>query len=373
MNEGVITLCAVGDILLARKDYELAFIRVASILKEADISFFNCEAPHAQSGSPAGQAHGAVDHDPMVLPAFVAAGFDVCTLANNHAMDWGVEALVECRGRLQALGIEVCGAGLNRSEARRPAMLERNGVRVAFLGYCSTGPQGANLGGWAGGVAATDDTPGCAVLRVHTAYEPLDYYPGTPRVTIVTWPNREDLQRMREDISNAKKEADIVVMTDHWGTVYDPVVIPDYELDIGHAAIDAGADLVLGHSPHILKGIEVYKGKVIVHSLGNFSLDRADHEERSIDAKSWNEFRRPQINIDNQRKSFIFKCLISQGTVRRASYVPIMLDEHLANPEPLASDDPRAADIFRFVAESSSAVGFDTKFAWEKDEVVIVR
>src|SRR5688572_2821608 len=94
-NDDTVTMFAVGDVVVARKDWKSSFANVESFLKKADISFFNCETPYAESGCPNMSPHGAIPHDPKRMPALALAGFNVCTLANNHCLDWGVDALVE--------------------------------------------------------------------------------------------------------------------------------------------------------------------------------------------------------------------------------------------------------------------------------------
>lgn len=370
MAEDIITLCAVGDVVVVRKNYELSFARVASILREADISFFNCETAYGERGSPCISPHGAGPHAPGPMAALTLAGFDVCTLANNHTLDWGVDACVECRQRLEDMGIAVCGAGSNISEARKPAILERKGIRVAFLGYCSVGPN------W---FLAEENKPGCAMVRAYTHYEPSDYQPGTPGPKVVTWPYKEDLQGMLEDIAKVSEQADIVIVAIHWGIHYVPAAIPDYEFEVGHAAIDAGADLVLGSHPHILKGIEIYRGKVIVHSLGNFVMEGriADaDEQRTMRLKGYHNSRvgvyGPLMFSPDTCKTLILKCVVSGREIRRVSYIPVMLYERWIDPEPLLCSDPRAQDIFQYMVDISRAAGLDTKYSWDGDEVVVI-
>ncbi|HVN97264.1 MAG TPA: CapA family protein [Syntrophorhabdaceae bacterium] len=359
---------AVGDVVIARKDWEQSFARVESILKKADICFFNCETPYGESGCPGMAPTGAPPHHPRGMPALAQAGFNVCTLANNHTLDWGIDPVAECRGRLQKLGIAVCGAGKNIDEAREPAIVERKGVKIAFLGYCSTGP---NL------YLAEENKPGCAMVRIHTLYEPYDFQPGTPFTKVLTWAYKLDLEAMVEDIRKAREKADLVVMTDHWGVHNVPVMIPDYGFEVGHAAIDAGADLVLGTHPHILKGIEVYKGKVIVHSLGNFCMERraaeGEDDQRILTLKSFADMRNKIYGPlhPDQAKSLILKCHISDGRFTRISYVPVQLDMTMANPEPLEKADPRAQAIFAYMQEITKKAGLSTEYRWDGDEVVV--
>jgi hypothetical protein len=362
-----ISLLAVGDVVVARKDHMTSFAKVADILKAGDITFFNCETPYAESGTPGHAQHGAIQHDYRKMPALATAGFNVCTMANNHVMDWGIDPVVECRERLEAMGIAVCGAGKDMAEARKPAIIEYKGTRVAFLGYLSTGPIGYE---------AEKDKPGAAPLRVHTLYEQQEYQPGTPP-HILTWTYRDDLQAMVENIRQAREQADIVVVTDHWGLHNTPVDIPDYEYEIAYAAIDAGADLVLGTHPHILKGIEVYKGKVIVHSLANFVMENGvaerESEIRGLRMKSWPQTMAKMYGPrhPDQSKSMILKCIISDKKIQKVSFLPVQLDMEWANPEPLARSDQRAQDIYDYVVMATREAGIQTDFFWEEDEIVI--
>lgn len=366
-KQGSATLMAVGDIIVARKDFKSSFAGVSDVLKQADISFFNNETPYASVGSPGMAQHGAVPHDPAKMTILPELGFNVCTMANNHTLDWGVDAVIECRQRLAKLGIAVCGAGKNVTEAHQPAFVEKNGVRVAFLGYLSVGPNG---------YMAEEDKPGAAMVRAHTLYESNEYQPGTPP-KILTWPYKEDLAMMVEDIKKVRKQADIVVMTDHWGIHNAPVIIPDYEYEVAYAAIDAGADLVLGTHPHILKAVEVYKGKVIIHSLANFVMEsgiaQKEGENRGLRLKSWAAMNarvyRPRH--PDQSKSFIVKAGIENKKISRVSLLPVMLDLEWANPELLPRTDVRAQEIFQYMVDITQGVGLTTRYSWDGDEIAI--
>jgi poly-gamma-glutamate synthesis protein (capsule biosynthesis protein) len=302
------------------------------------------------------------------MVALPEAGFNVCTLANNHTMDWGLDAVVECRERLEALGIAVCGAGKNIAEARKAAIVEKKGIKVAFLGYNSVGPN------WS---LAEENKPGCAMVRAHTLYEPYDYQPGTKELRVVTRPYHEDLVAMVEDIRKAKEHADLVVMTDHWGVHHERAAIPDYEFEVGHAAIDAGADLVLGTSTHILKGVEVYKGKVILHSLANFALETrhiAEQEgDRVLTLRSLLNMREKATGRrdPDSSKSIIVKCLLSKEKVERVSFVPVMLDSDWASPELLLSDDPRAQEVFTYMEAITREADLSTLFFRDGDELTV--
>jgi poly-gamma-glutamate synthesis protein (capsule biosynthesis protein) len=363
-----ITLVAVGDIRLARKDYKVSFAKVAHIIKSGDIAFYNNEGVYAERGNHP-SFYRAKPYDPKKMSGLTLAGFNVCNMANNQSLNWGINAGVECWERLKAMGIAVCGFGRDMTEARQPAIVQKKGVRVAFLGYLSVGPNQNR---------AEEDRPGVAMVRVYTSYQSYDTQPGTlPR--ILTWPYKEDLQNMIEDIKKAREQADIVVVVPHWGIHDTPVVIPDYEWDVGHAAVDAGADLVLGTHPHILKGIEVYKGKVIMHSVANFAMeDKIGKKEGELSDRQEQPWKAENERLrsgglcysPDDQKSIIVKCVIAGKKMERVSYIPVLLEDN-ASPKALPHGDPRSQDVVKYMEDITRAVGLNTKFCWDGDEVVI--
>ena len=190
------------------------------------------------------------------------AGFDVMSFASNHALDRGEQALFEAIDTLTTNSIAVIGAGKNIDEARKPVILERKGTKVAFLAYCSVLPKGYQ---------ATPEKSGCAPMRASTFYEQVDWPAGTaPR--IITLANKDDLAAMVRILNRQELWQTSSIMSIHWGIHYVPAVIAMYQKEVGYAAIDAGVDLILGHHAHLLKGIEIYKGKFIFYSLGNFVM-----------------------------------------------------------------------------------------------------
>ena len=149
---------------------------------------------------------------------------------------------------------------MNIDEARRPAVIERKGTRFGFLAYNCVGPPES----WANAVK-----PGCAYVRILTEYELADPCPGAPP-TVYTAAEPQSLQAMIDDITKLRPLCDVLVVKFHKGIGLRPVVLAAYEQQVSHAAVDAGADLIVAEHAHILKGIEVYKGKAIFHGLGNF-------------------------------------------------------------------------------------------------------
>jgi poly-gamma-glutamate synthesis protein (capsule biosynthesis protein) len=144
-------------------------------------------------------------------------------------------------------------------------------VRVAFIGYASVLlPQY-----W-----ATAERPGAAPMRAHTFYEPYEFQPGAP-ARVVTVPHAEDFNHLVNDIRAVREHADLVLVSLHWGLHFTPRPC-DYQPLVAHAAIDAGADAVLGHHPHQPQSVERYKHGVIFYSIGNFSFFiRGDKQRQS--------------------------------------------------------------------------------------------
>ena len=253
MEQNLILL-GVGDVSPSHEPVE-AFVTLARpTLATGDIRIGQCERVYSEQG--AAQVHSLRHRlERNLLKPHMAAAFDefnVVSMASNHAMDWGDDAMLATIQLLKKKGLHVIGAGRNLEEARQPAIIEKNGVKVAILAYCSV---------LRDGYEARPAKAGCAPLRAHTYYQAQEYYPGFPP-RVVTVPYEEDVAGMVEDIAKAKKLAHAVVVIMHWGLQHIPRVIPDYEPTAAKAAIAAGADLIIGHHPHIPKPIAVYGGKV---------------------------------------------------------------------------------------------------------------
>jgi poly-gamma-glutamate capsule biosynthesis protein CapA/YwtB (metallophosphatase superfamily) len=224
---------------------------VRDTLAAADIRFAQVERVYSERGTlqPHGGAHGRLP--PLMASVITDCGFNVASLAGNHAMDWGADALLDTVDLLRTKGIQTIGAGGNLAEAREPAMIEAKGLRIAMLAYCSVLHEG---------YAAGPDTPGVAPMRAHARFEPIDYQPGVPP-RVVTTPDEQDLTDLVADVRAAKATADTVVLSLHWGVHFVPRLIADYQRTVAQAAFDAGADLILGHHAHVPKAIEVFGGK----------------------------------------------------------------------------------------------------------------
>ena len=256
-----------GDInLVAVRDPAVPFARVADVLRKADLVFGNLEC--CLSDPPVGYS---LDQEgfyagPGAGEALKLGGFHGVGCANN--VTYGAVAVRASLARLEELGIGYTGAGLNRQAARRPLVMERNGVRFGFLQYTSVF--------WPTGQAAGEHSPGVATIKAHTAYQPkVANRAGVPPV-ILTSADEGELDEFEHDIVSLRKRVDVVVSSHHWGMAHE---VLSYQRQIAHAAVDAGADIVMGHGVHYPLAIEIYKEKPIFYGLGCFSF-HTGHEGR---------------------------------------------------------------------------------------------
>lgn len=259
-----------GDVnLMNVTDPTVPFARVAGEFRNADIVFSNLEC--CLYDPPGGHA---VEHEGFYAApgpggdALKFGGIRAVGIANN--VNYGEAAIRSSVARLDELGIPHAGAGANSKAARAPIILERDGVRYGFLQRTSVY--------WPTNHEAAERAAGVAVIRGHTAYQlplhktrpevPPANRPGVPP-EILTWADPGHLARFREDVAALRTQADVVIASCHWGLFQDVLA---YMTEIAHAAIDAGADMVIGHGPHYSLPVESYHGKPIFYGLGSFSF-----------------------------------------------------------------------------------------------------
>ena len=242
-EQAAVRIALVGDIMLGgtatefveRHGYDYPFEHVRSELARVDLVFGNLEGPLTDGGEALDKRFVFRTPPDKVAPALARAGFDVLSLANNHTLDYGPEGLFDTLDALSDASLHAVGAGADLDAARQPVILDSGGLRVGFLAYSNTFPEAF----W-----ATDQRPGTAF--------------GHER-------------HIREDVTRLRAQVDVLVVSFHWGQEAT-TDLRDYQPRLGRAAIDAGADIVAGHHPHILQGVEVYNGGVIFYSLGNFTF-----------------------------------------------------------------------------------------------------
>jgi poly-gamma-glutamate capsule biosynthesis protein CapA/YwtB (metallophosphatase superfamily) len=262
-------LMLTGDVnLMNVADPQVPFTRIKDTLSRADVLFGNLECcfyEPVNGRSPEQEGF----HAPLASArALAIAGYRAVGAANN--VNYGEAAIRSSLDQLASVGIPCTGAGVDRRTARAPAVVTHEGLRFGFLQRTSVY--------WATGHEATDDSPGVAVLTGRTAYEPMlqTRRPGIPPANrpglppaIITWADARSLAEFTGELRALRAQADIVVASHHWG-LYEEVL--DYQVEIAHAAIDAGADVVMGHGPHYACAVERYRGKPIFYGLGSFSF-----------------------------------------------------------------------------------------------------
>ena len=371
MAKDSVVIMGCGDIGPVHGDMSSYSTLVRPVLAAADIRFGQFERLYSESGGPSksGKKNNELGNHalkPDQISIFTDSGFDVISLAGNHTMEWGETIVLDTIALFKKKGIQVVGAGRNIQEARQPAIIEKNGVKVAFLAYCSVMRPGDEAG---------PNKVGIAPMRIRESYEKKEWQPGIPP-RVVTVPNEEDVAAMASDIARAKKDAHAVVVSFHWGVHIIPRLIAEYQPVVAKAAFDAGCDLILGHHPHVPKAIELHGGnKVCFYSLGNFMFStdtglKPGYAEKMLSYgvdPDMNEYPHCPHGRDSHH-SLIAKAEISRAGVEKVSFLPVQIDKQL-RPEVLNHGDPRFNVVVNYMDWTSA--GRDHKFKVKGDEVVL--
>lgn len=259
VQEPELRFMAVGDIMLGRGvgmrlqkagDYKKAFEKVSDYFSMGDVLFANLETPLTSS------THGldkkrkiVLKGNPEAVSALTSAGFNLISLSNNHMMDYYEKGLQDTMELLSKNGIIYAGGGKDIEDARKLAIKEVNGIKVGLLAY-------------------TD------MAELTFAGDPyLSFAAGTEKSGVVP----RKYETIKEDILKARGQVDILAISLHWG-VEESFTITQDQVEFAHNLIDDGADVILGHHPHQFQGMEMYKGKPIMYSMGNFLFDQNDSE-----------------------------------------------------------------------------------------------
>jgi poly-gamma-glutamate capsule biosynthesis protein CapA/YwtB (metallophosphatase superfamily) len=262
-------LIMTGDVnLMNVDDPTVPFARVTAEFRAADVVFSNLECCLFETPSGHSVSNEGFFAAPASGAALTLAGITAVGIANN--VHYGEAAILASIARLDALGVPHTGAGRDLAAARAPVVIERRGLRYGFLQRSSVY--------WPTDHEARDDATGIAVIRGHTAYHvpmfktrvgtPPPNRPGVPP-DIITWADPDYLGAFRDDIAALRPRVDVLVASCHWGLGKE---VLQYMKEIGHAAIDGGADVVVGHGPHYSLPVEVYNGRPIFYGLGSFSF-----------------------------------------------------------------------------------------------------
>jgi poly-gamma-glutamate capsule biosynthesis protein CapA/YwtB (metallophosphatase superfamily) len=228
----------VGRRVRAQNDINYPFLNVADYLRKGDIVIGNLESTITE-GREIMDGEMVFRSDPGTEIALRNAGFNLITLANNHTPDFGEKGLKDTMFYLEQAGLDHIGAGMNLEEASRPKYITKNGITFAFLNFNDSDVVPGYYG-------AGENSSGTALMDI-------------------------DLMTFR--VAEAKENSDFVILIMHSGTEYVPN--PNQrQIDFARAGIDAGVEMVIGHHPHVVQSAEIYKGKYIFYSLGNFVFDQ---------------------------------------------------------------------------------------------------
>ncbi len=270
---------------------------ITPLLKQSDISVVNLETSVSDRGKTYKAEGYGFRSQPFTLEGLANADVDLVSLANNHTYDFGTTAFLDTLSHLHDYGIEYCGAGKNLEEAMTLKIIQRNDLRVGFLNFSEIIPSRHFLAG--------EDKPGIASIL------------------------KDDYDQVFETIHTAKQNCDLLFVLLHWGVEYSDTP-EEYQIDLAHQIIDHGADALIGHHPHVLQGIEIYKEKPILYSIGNFIFLKRN---------------------DQAGKTALFELNFNADEFQGGSFYPIHIKHCKANL--LKDEDAMKSEIIHHMIELS--------------------
>ncbi len=372
-----VTMLATGELILGMSEPspEFYFDLVAPTLKTADLVVAHLEVAHTKRPAAPGAMPAPA---PENMRGILSSGISALTLAGNALMAYGVPGVIDTLDWLKEHRIPYTGGGMNIDEAREPLIMEREGVRFGFLSYnCVSGPHSG----------ASSNRPGNAYVDVITHYEP-GFFPGGPP-KIFTFGERWSKQAMIDDIAALRQRCDVLSVALHMGSAMTEVELQDYEFELPYAAIDAGADLILGNHSHALRGIQFYKGKPVFHCLCNLVtvfrwedhqmfrppepptlLNRSKLRPPSGHARAWIDMSYPYYPFPVwSRKCIIAKLLIRNKKIDEVRYLPVFINPK-GQPE-ILNHDARGQEVFDYMEKITRGAGLNAKYEWTGDEVLV--
>jgi len=306
-----------GDMVLGKGDSKYKFENVAPYLRKSDVVIGQMEGVITKTPP---KKFVAFRSSPESVIGVKDAGYDAVTVA-HHAMEpCGVEGLLDTLETFRSNGIPVVGAGENLAKANEHVIVEKKGFKVAVvMRNCLITKYNT----------ATEDTPGLAPLRVHTFYESLENLqeqPATPARTI-SIANHRDLAELKKEVGRAKAKADFVATCFHWG-VHQCHDLAMYQPEVAYAMIEAGADIVVGNHPHVVQAVDVFKGKPIFYSQGNFAFTalRGKGERGMQDMQDF-PYRNPIPEKKAHHQSIVAECEVTKGGIQTASFLASSSDD----------------------------------------------
>ena len=370
---------SVGDLILDVPGVEKYFDESRELLKSGDVVIGQVEIPYTNRPQwSAYDNHSAPATDPVRLEAMKDAGFNVGTCAGNHSFDQGYYGVMDTLDKLHELGIATAGEGADMDEACAPAVITRKGLKFACFSYTAVGPKT---------VQATPAKAGAAFIYVATSYDNDTNEPGALPTHIYTSVSPAALAQMRTAFRKAKADGATVLASFHMGRMHS-TDIQQYQIEIAHAAIDAGAEMVFAHHPHTLLGIEMYKGRPIYYSIGHFifATDAFLQEgtalagQRRFLPNHWQGVNtealiRPREPITEtipfyvgdqaSRNTLIAKGVFDETGLVRAGFIPCWIDD-TGHPVPVRRGE-KGDEVLAHIRELCRLEQLDTRFTWSED------
>ena len=370
-----LSICCVGDLILDEPGpIAPYFDDCREVLKAQDILIGHVETPHTTRNLPSCIDIQAPPSKPEHLEPLRAVGFDVATVAGNHLYDCGPYGVIDTVEKLKKLGIQPVGGGANIAEAKKPAILEKNRLKVGVLSYNATGPKL----GW-----AMSQKPGANYVSVETSYVPARDMPGCPaKVYTFLWP--ESLKQFQEEVSALRQQVDVVVVCLHKGNGGDHPRLDTYEQPLCYAAIDAGADIIFAHHHHVLKGVELYKDRPIYHGLGNFVCVTyamtAGHnntpemiaylKQRAREGRGDGHYEvefYPWSQVS--RYTMIAKVLVDENGIVESGFIPCYIEK--SGNVTVKNRVNGGQEVLDFVIKQTEGAHLEVSFEWSEDGTFI--
>ncbi len=302
-----VSFCAVGDVLLDRdvrniiekKGINYPFENIKEIISQNDLALFNLECPIVDSlnGFPINKRY-SFRAEPNYIEGLKYAGFNIASVANNHTIDYGKTGFLKTIELLRNDSIFTIGGGENQQEAFKPLLIEKDGETFAIFGVLEFLLEGTTF----------------SENRPYPAFGQID--------------------RLCKIIQDYNSIIDNIIVSFHWGNE-NSIIPTSRQTEYAHKVINAGADLVLGHHPHVLQSIETYRNKLILYSLGNFIFDNSQ---------------------ELQKQSVIFKCKFKDGNILMPEIIPV----YIKNNRPELATSQVTSEIFEHLKKVSNP--FNTNF-----------
>jgi poly-gamma-glutamate synthesis protein (capsule biosynthesis protein) len=366
-----VVLSAVGDVQVAQANPETAFALVREELAGADVLFGNSEGAYSETTERCPTSWSWEVVHPRGVAALSGAGFDVMSVANNHAMDAGYSGLLDTIEHLTDAGIATVGAGADIAAARRPVVFERNGLSVGVLAYTCVYPPGFE---------ARTSRPGCATLAVHSIYRGEQAQHGTRPVVLTVVDPREKLAVL-EDVRRLREQVDVLAVSVHWGIHCMPAELADYERELAHSLIDNGADVVLGHHQHILKGVEIYRGKPIFYGLGHFLMgdgfkDRVEGSPYAAEAMApYLPFYGDYLGAEwhpEARRTVIAECRFGADGAIEATMTPCLLPPEDPRPRALKPVDAEYGVVLEYLRDITARAELNARLEPRGERIAVL-